>query len=152
MELLHENELSIIDTESGPVHLIDIDECPICLERMNYNEKNSYERHDLYETTCCNQNFHEKCYTDWNSIMRNCPLCRERTCKNKVEEDVMNGESNANIFTPELFNIEYRRNENQHFIYDNTISVWCIHASICTGSIMLILIVLALLALCVFSY
>jgi hypothetical protein len=32
---------------------------------------------DKITTICCNNSFHEKCYSDWMKINPTCPLCRK---------------------------------------------------------------------------
>lgn len=42
-------------------------ECPICLD----NNGNT-----IIKTECCNNQFHEKCITEWLKRKKICPICR----------------------------------------------------------------------------
>jgi len=45
-------------------------ECSICLTPLDKNDKS------LITVNCCNHQFHVKCYLQWMSRKRTCPLCR----------------------------------------------------------------------------
>lgn len=60
--------------------------CSICMEKLGYQ----FNVH----TTECNHLYHKKCFDQWFVLKKNCPLCRQKVHKHKV--------NNNNIFIREI--------------------------------------------------
>jgi len=54
------------------------DECPICLEELQINDK-------VYLFPCCHY-FHIKCFNEWFLKKSFCPVCCETIGNHKIEE------------------------------------------------------------------
>jgi hypothetical protein len=63
---------------------------------------------DKIITVCCNNSFHEKCYTDWIKINPTCPLCRKLfIVEQRVIEIILVNQSKIIKFIIILFIIVY---------------------------------------------
>lgn len=114
---------------------IEVDECIICLEKLNANQTDD----NTTQTLECGHKYHKECIVNWLSKNAFCPLCKDKfdkkneLSKNSNDSDDVNYDSrNTNthniiedcILTNMIFNFQNsRRNQtNTHSHYNNDYS------------------------------
>lgn len=111
---------------------IEVDECIICLEKLNANQIDD----NTTQTLECGHKYHKECIVNWLSKNAFCPLCKDKFDKKNELSKICNGSDDANydsrntsthnfiedsILTNMIFNFQNSRKKqtNNHSHYNN---------------------------------
>ena len=118
------------------------DVCPVCLEEVNDDIKDS-----LKITDCCGKYFHFTCYYQWMNVNPTCPLCRseKQQLPHIVSMEVVENDATYISYEQNICSCGTYCNVCMHDVANILYRSWCILVTFATIVASGIVVIIALL-------